>query len=132
MKQSGYQLLICEPDTGIVLNDSGGRILDGNSENYLPVCETPSEAISTRKELLDRIPWCVVSIRDLNTGEIDAPLVSPLYPEFTKQRREWTKWQTSFPLIRPFIKKPHTPLIERQAKAQPSVPPNPPPSGPVD
>jgi len=114
MKNKGYQLIICEVDTGICLDETGRRIVGKSTERVFPIFETKRGAEEERLTLLEVIPWCEISIRNLESDEVDKPLQSPYYKEYLSQSHQHAKWLSRVPLLRILTKKPEVPLVEQR------------------
>ncbi len=105
MNKRQYQIIFCEAETGILLNENGLRIQDGQPK-YKPSFQKLSDANNTRDLLLEKFVYGEVVIKDLNTQEVISSFNSPYLDNYLDEKSAFYKWK-SFPFfVKWFKKKP--------------------------
>ena len=113
MKKTGYRLMLCEVDTGIIVNLSGARAISRTEED-LPTLDDIKQIEALRDDFLQRVPWGEARIKNLATDEVSDGIISPRYPEYCEEKRLFYAWYRTPLPIRFFRKKPLTPILAQQ------------------
>lgn len=86
MTEPRFRILLCESDTGIVLNQAGRRWFEAQPR-YEPRFETEAAALALKDDLLTLFPWAEVTLLDGAAPSGVAPRVFHPAKELTLRYR---------------------------------------------